>query len=305
MAQNKIISLEDLPEWVRADDLVAFGGAWFANHPMAAVRELIRQGCSGIHAMTLLGSIDIDLLIGAGVADRVTFSMVTLEAFGLAPCFRRSVERQTIQIREVTALALETMVDAAGRNVPFLPMPGPTGSDLVPRHPDLYGWLTSPFDGQRTMVVKALHPDVAIVHALRADAEGNAHLDGTFGMDVELAKAATRVVVTCEEIVGRAEIVRQPYMTQIPGFLVDAVIETPFGAHPTSHVPRYAIDAWEIMSYARAAASTEGPNELSSYLDQLRTESEDGYRARVLPANRANVLHALGEQGRILDGAIA
>jgi acyl CoA:acetate/3-ketoacid CoA transferase alpha subunit len=305
LAQSKITPLAALSDWVRTDDLVAFGGAWFANHPMAAVRELIRQGSSGIHAMTLLGSIDIDLLVGAGVADRVTFSMVTLEAFGLAPCFRRSVEKQTIQIREVTALALETMVDAAGRNVPFLPMPGPAGSDLVSRHPDLYGWVTSPFEDQQTMVVRALRPDVAIVHAVRADAEGNAQLDGTFGMDVELAKAATRVVVTCETIVDRTEITSQPYMTQIPGFLVDAVIEAPFGAHPTSHVPLYAMDAWEIMSYARAAASAAAPDQLSSYLDQLKAESEEDYRVRVLSGRRPEVLHALGEQGRILDGAIA
>jgi len=145
--------------------------------------------------------------------------------------------------------------------------------------------------------VVAIAPDVAIVHALRADAEGNAQWDGTSGPDVEMAKAAKRVIVTCEEVVPRAEVVASAHMTKLPGYYVTAVIEAPFGAHPTSHVPRYSSDPWQLMEYAAAAAGEE----FKGYVERLAGESESGYRERVLGEGRGDVLRALAERAQPLS----
>ncbi len=299
MRIDKVITLELLPELVSDGSTVAFGGGWFANHPMAAVRELLRAGRRDLHALALLGTIEVDLLVGAKALRQLTFSMVTLEAFGLAQQFRRAVQDGELSITEVPALSLQVALEAGGQAVPFLPLRGPIGSDLVAAHPDVFGTASTSFGDEDVMVVKAIRPDVAIVHALRCDRLGNAQFEGTFGQDPELAAASDRVIVTCEEIVDPDEIARNPYTTQIPGFLVDAVVEAPFGAHPCSHVPRYAQDAWEILAYQRAAVA--GGDGYEAYVERLRAESEADYRDRVLGEGRGEVLAAIAASGKTLE----
>lgn len=280
---------------------VALGGGWFANHPMAAVRELIRAGRDDLHAISLLGSIDVDLLIAAGALRHLTFSMVTLEAFGLAANFRRAVQDGSLPITEISALSLQIAIEAAAHRVPFLPLRGPIGSDLVARHPDVYGTAQASFDDSEPVpVVRAIRPDVALLHATRCDDRGNAQYDGTFAMDVELARAADCVIVTCEEIVPTEQIAADSSLTRIPGLLVDAVVEAPFGAHPCSHVPNYAQDAWKLLDYQKAAVA--GGDELADLVDRIRSEDEASYRERMLGEGRGEVLGALVRAGVVLDG---
>jgi hypothetical protein len=203
-----------------------------------------------------------------------------------------------VPFTEFTGLGLLIGLEAQGRGMPFLPYRGPFGSDLPGKYPDIYSTTTCPFTGEELTAVRALQPDVAIVHALRADAEGNAQWDGTSGPDVEMAKAAKRVIVTCEEVVDRDVIVANAHMTKLPGYYVHAVIEAPFGAHPTSHVPRYAMDAWELMAYAAAA----GSDSFDEYVARIRTESEGDYRKRVL-TDRDVVLAELVAAAETLEGA--
>jgi acyl CoA:acetate/3-ketoacid CoA transferase alpha subunit len=294
---NKVVPLGALGDLVKDGDSVAFGGGWFANHPMAAVRELVRAGRKDINAITVVGSVDIDLMAAAGTLGHLSFSMVTLEAFGLAPNVRKGIESGELPFTEYTGLGLLIGLEAQGRGMPFLPYRGPFGSDLPGKYPEIYSTTTCPFTGEELTAVRAIQPDVAIVHALRADAEGNAQWDGTSGPDVDMAKAARRVIVTCEEVVDRDVIVENAHMTKLPGYYVEAVIEAPFGAHPTSHIPRYALDAWELMDYAGAAG---GPD-FSSYVDQIRNETEDDYRTRVLK-DRDKVLSALVEAAEVIEG---
>ncbi len=295
--RDKVVAIEELNELVGDGDQVALGGAWFANHPMAAVRQLIRAEREDLHVMTVVGSVDVDLLIGAGVAGHLSFSMVTLEAFGLAPNVRRAIEGGAITFTEYTGLGILIGFEAAGRGVPYLPYRGPFGSDIPALYPEIYSTVNCPFTDEKLTAVRALAPDVAILHALRSDREGNAQWDGTSASDVEMAKAARRVIVTCEEIVSRDVVVENAHMTKLPGYYVDAVIEVPFGAHPTSHVPAYALDAWQVMGYAAAA----GGDTFEDYVAQLRSESEDEYRERVLAGGRGDVLGALVEQAKILE----
>jgi len=118
-----------------------------------------------------------------------------------------------------------------------------------------------------------------------------------------LAKVPGTVIVTCEEVVSREVIVESAHMTKVPGYLVDYVIEAPFGAHPTSHVPCYSLDAPELLDYAEAAGAGEEVQD--SYVAQIRRETEEDYRARVLSGGRDQVLAELVRQGRILEAATA
>lgn len=282
---NKLASLVSLPELVPSGSTVALGGAWLSNHPMAAVRELVRAKVEGLRLVQTTGSIDVDLLIGAGALDHLTFSMVSLEAFGLPPHFRRAVEEGSLPVTEMSGVALNHALKAAARNLPFLPMRGLGGSEFPVRQPDRYASLKCPFSGEPLLAVRAIEPDVTIVHALRADARGNCQYDGPVGLDPELAMAAGRVIVTCEEVVSHAEIAAVPDATRIPGYLVGTVIEAPFGAHPTTHVPRYGLDAEALLEYVDVCRS--GGSQWSAYLAWIRGESEDQYRGRVLPRSAA------------------
>jgi glutaconate CoA-transferase subunit A len=298
-ATSKIIGLDDLPGLIPHQASVALGGAWFANHPMAAVRQLIRAGRQDLRIISILASIDADLMIAAGVLTHLTFGMVTMDALGLPLHFRRAVESGSLAITELSSISLQMAFDAAGRSVPFLPFRAGGASDLVKLHPEFYAYVSSPFEDEETIVIRALRPDVAILHALRCDELGNAQFDGTYGQDPETAKAAKSVIVTCEEVVSSAEIAAQPHLTKIPGFLVDAVIPVPFGAHPCSHVPSYAVDAWELLAYQRTALA--GGETMAAYITQLRNETEDEYRQRVLRPDRGRVLKALIDAAPVLS----
>jgi glutaconate CoA-transferase subunit A len=298
MRSNKVIPLDQLSELVPDGSLVGLGGAWLSNHPMAAVRQLVRDGRQGLHFAETMGSMDIDLLVGAGVASAVTFSMVSLEAFGLPPHFRRAVESGEITITELTGLALNTAFEAASRNIPFLPMASLGLSEVPKRQPNWYASMKDPFGGGDLLAIKALTPDVALLHVRRASANGDCQYDGPMAIDPEMSRAARRLVVTAEEIVSQDVIEANPHMTKIPGFLVDAVIEAPFGAHPLTHVPCYGLDAWELRDYAAAANDRAA---WPAYLERLRTETEEEYRARVLPPERARVVRNLARAGRALE----
>jgi len=298
---SKVVALEDLPDLVAPGQTVALGGAWMSNHPMAAVRQLIRDGVGDLHVIDSLASIDVDLLVAAGLVRELTFSMVSLEAFGLAPNFRRAVQDGTVRIHEISGVAINVGFDAGARNVPFLPMADLGSSELPGRSPEAIDAIVCPFTGERLMAVRAITPDVAILHVLRADAQGSCQVEGPLAIDPEIARASTRVVVTCEELVSTEELAERPGSTHIPGFLVDAVIEAPFGAHPTTHVPRYGFDAWAVMEYADRCA--EGGAQ--EYVAQLRSETEEGYRDRVLDPERRTVLASVAAHAQTLEGALA
>jgi glutaconate CoA-transferase subunit A len=300
---SKVIPLEQITDHVHSGQTIALGGAWFSNHPMAAVRQLVRANVGELHIVETLGSIDADLLIGAGLVRELTFSMISMESFGLAPHFRAAVQDGSLRITEMTGIALNLAIDAAARNVPFLPMADLGASEIPERQPERYRQITCPFSGRSLLAVAAIKPDVVLLHALRADCEGNCQIEGPLAIDAELARAGATVIVSCEEISTGERIGEAAQSTVIPGFLVDAVIEAPFGAHPTTHIPRYGFDAWEVMGYVQACRGEA--EDWSSYLAQIAAESEQGYRARVLPRRRRGVLRSLIDAGEILAGASA
>ena len=220
--------------------------------PFAAGHEIIRQKKSGLTLIGPISDILFDQIIGAGCVEKVIAAWVGNVMMGSAYNFRRAVEHDGMKVINMTNFSVALALQAGAMGVPFLPTRTALGSDTAGNN-DFFAEIESPFasfnscgDGsttrpggpqvrgpQRLLAVRALNPDVTIVHVQRADREGNAHCWGNFGVMLEGVRAAKRVIVVAEEIVEPDVIASDPNRTVIPGFLVNAVVECPHGAHPS------------------------------------------------------------------------
>jgi acyl CoA:acetate/3-ketoacid CoA transferase alpha subunit len=181
---------------------------------------------------------------------------------GLGRCYNfcRGVEQGTIEVEDYSHFAITSRLVAAGLGLPFLPIKPMAGTDLLATRTfetDKARPFACPFTGEPVLLVPAVRPDVAVLHAARADREGNCQLFGYLSVVEEQARAAARVIVTVEEIVEDAVIRRQPELTVLPGFLVDAVVEVPFGAHPTGMYRYYDPDFAFLQRYYDASRDAE------------------------------------------------
>ncbi|HYY70050.1 MAG TPA: CoA-transferase [Terriglobales bacterium] len=200
--------------------------------PFAAGHEIIRQKRRGLTLIGPISDILFDQLIGAGCVERVIAAWVGNVMMGSAYNFRRAAESGRLKVTNLTNFAVALALQAGAMGVPFLPTRSALGTDLA-KDNEFFSQFQSPFTGEKLHAVKALVPDVTIVHVQRADREGNAHCWGGFGVMLEAVRAAKKVIVVAEEIVEPEVIASDPNRTVIPGFLVMAVMECPWGAHPS------------------------------------------------------------------------
>ena len=201
----------------------------------AAAHEIIRQGRRDLVLCRLTPDLVYDQMIAAGCARKVVFSWAGNPGAGPLYGFRRAVERaipRAIEIEEYSHYGMVARFAAGAARLPFFPLRDYQGSDLPAVNPEIRS-VTCPFTGERLAAVPAIHPDVAIVHVQRADQLGNAQVWGLMGVQKEAAFAARSVVVVAEEIVAEEVIRADPNRTLIPGLVVDAVVEEPFGCHPS------------------------------------------------------------------------
>jgi glutaconate CoA-transferase subunit A len=253
--QEKTASIEKAVGLIRDGDVVALQNMATQAAPMALVREMIRQQKRGIGLVVLVGGIAVDWLAAAGVIDRLIGAAVSMEQFGLCQQYRAAVEAGRVRVEELSESLLNARLGAGARQLPFLPSRGAIGTDLIAQNPDNLRMMDDPFGGRAVVACRALVPDVALVHAHRADRFGNIQYEPT-AMWPDLAVmpyAARRVLVTAEEIVDSEILRRHPERTVLPGFMVDAVVEVPYGAHPMSFFPAYGYDerfhlAWTEVS---------------------------------------------------------
>jgi glutaconate CoA-transferase subunit A len=257
--KEKISSLPEAVALIRDGDIVALQNMATQAAPMALVRELIRQEKRKLGLVVLVGGIAVDWLAAAGVIDRLIGAAVSMEQFGLCQQYRLAVEQGRIRVEELSESLLNARLGAGARNLPFQITRGAIGSDLIKINPDNLRLLDDPFGGFPVLACRALVPDVALMHAHRADRFGNIQYEPTvMWPDIAIMpKAAKRVIVTVEEIVD-SEVLRQhPERTILPGFMVDAVVEAPFGAHPTSFFPNYGYDSRFHLEWTRISRDPE------------------------------------------------
>lgn len=260
--RDKVVGLAAAIADVEDGSMIALGGGLSARLPMAAVRELIRQGKRELLLVGSAHSIDVDLLVAAEAVRRCEESYVGFEQdLGLAPAYRRAAENASIEVAESCCVTILAQLRATEMGLPFLPVRGVRGSHIAELHPE-YREVTCPFTGEVLVAVPALRPDLALLHAPLGDRYGNLHLEQPYVLDERFAASASRVVATVDRLVSTDEVASAG--VTIPAHLVAAVVEASFGAHPTSCYPLYAYDRQHLAIYVRAAQS--GGDELGDYL---------------------------------------
>lgn len=228
---DKLLEAAEAARLIKDGDHVAIGGCLFSRTPYPLVREILRQGRRGLSVSRNLLCFEGDWLMGVGAADEIVTSWQGIGLpWGLSRIMRQQVESGKVRYEEWSHLGLGLRYRAGAMGVPFLPTLTMIGSDLM--RTSQAKTMRDPFSGETVALIPALYPEVAILHVHRADRSGNCQIDGYNHMDADIARAATTVLVTAEEIVDEELFRRQPDRTVIPGFVVDAVVHAPFGAFP-------------------------------------------------------------------------
>jgi glutaconate CoA-transferase subunit A len=225
----------------------------------AAGHEIVRQRRRNLTLCRLTPDLIYDQMIAAGCASKLVFSWAGNPGAGSLHAFRRAVEGKgpPLELEEYSHFGMVGRLSAGASRLPFWTMRNYMGTDLPAVNP-MIRTVTCPYTGEVLATVPALNPDVTVVHAQRADAQGNAQIWGLLGVQKEAAFASQRVIVVVEELVDEAEIRSDPNRTLIPGLIVDAVVVEPWGAHPSYAQGYYDRDnefyiAWEPISRDPAA----------------------------------------------------
>jgi glutaconate CoA-transferase, subunit A len=257
---NKVRSLYDaVAADVQDDDSVAMGCALESLIPFAASYEIIRQNKRNLTLVGPISDMQFDQLIGAGCVKKIIAAWVGNVAAGLGHNYRRAAEAgipRAIEIEDHSNFTIGLGLQAAASGLPFLPTRTVKGSDF--RSGDQFASIRCPFTDEELLAVRAIRPDVAILHVQRADAQGNAQAWGNFGVMREAAMAAKKVILTCEEIVDHEVILSDPNRNVIPGFVVASVVHEPFGSHPSPTQGYTRRDDNFYFEYHKATRSGEG-----------------------------------------------
>jgi glutaconate CoA-transferase subunit A len=223
---------------------------------MALIYEIIRQNKKDLTLLGWNNAIDMDILIGSGCVSRIETSYVGMAMFGLAHKFRKAVENGKIYVSEHSETTAIDAFRAGSYGWTFFPTKTPLGSGIEKYNKNIRH-INCPYTGEKYCLLPAFSPDVAIIHAHVADYVGNVQLDAKRELDNEvdtlIAKSAKKVIVSVEQIVSEDFIYRNPELTILPKFFVDAVVELPYGAHPTACDCRYDYDSNFFEDYQNHA----------------------------------------------------
>lgn len=278
---SRLTTLGEAAALVHDGDHVALGGFSITRNATALAHELIRRDVRGLTISACVLGMEADLLVGAGCVERVVYGGGSLDRFGQLGRVNDAIERGAVAVEYMSSLAVTFRYLAGSLGLPYMPIRSMLGSDLLP--PLLAAGVAreerDPFGGGPLVLVKAMVPDVAVVYAQTADADGNARVLGPRWDNAEAVAAAERVIVIADEIVGSDEIRDLPELTLVPSFRVSALVHLPYGAHPTALYRRYDYDAAHLRLYAEAARSQRA---FDDYVARyVRATDHDGYLAAV------------------------
>lgn len=231
--REKVMSLEEAASFVSDGDHVAVGGCTMSRTPTALIWALVRAKRKNLTVSRSIVSSEGDVLYGSGVSEHIITSWFSQGiVWGVSKVMRHYTETGKARFDEWSHMSIGLRFRAGAMGIPYIPMRSMIGSDVNARLGDQVREVACPFTGERLLALPALNPDVALIHVQRADAYGNAQLDGLQFMDIDIAMAANRVILTTERIVSNDQIRRAPDQTRIPFFAVDAVVEVPYGSAP-------------------------------------------------------------------------
>ena len=293
----KIMTLpEAVTTFIKDGSHIAIGGFVETMNPMAIAYEIIRQNKKNLHLYVHSNGQALDLLVGAGCVKRVELAYAGMGRF--APTcvrFREAVQNGDIEWEDYTNYEMTLRFFAGSLGIPFMPTKTSLGSDILTKEgfsPETrkeykiaskkLTVMNNPFsdEDEKVVLVPAINADVALVHAQYVGEEGTVRIEGLRFTDVEIAKCADKLIVTCEEIVPESYLRQNPDMNCLPFFLVDAIVVVPYGAHPTGCFNFYDYDAQHLNMYRRMA---EDDGHFTEYLKEwvYGVSSHEEYLARV------------------------
>jgi glutaconate CoA-transferase, subunit A len=281
--REKVMSLEEAAKLVRDGDHVGIGGCTMSRTPMAMVWALIRARRKDLTVSRSITSTEGDLLFASGASRHIVTSWFSQGiVWGVSKVMRHFTENKLARFEEWSHMSLGLRYRAGAMGIPFMPSRSMIGSDVSKRVGDAFKTMECPFTGDRLVLLPALNPDVVLIHVQRCDAFGNAQLDGLQFMDIDMAMAANRVILTTERIVSNDQIRRMPDQTRIPFFTVEAVVEAPIGCAPHECYGVYEPFFAQLDAYAGRTAKDAlkgccdyldefyyGPNSWADYLAKI------------------------------------
>ncbi|HEY4691498.1 MAG TPA: CoA-transferase [Anaerolineae bacterium] len=295
---SKVMSLpEAISRFVHEGDTL-YAAGFTHLIPFAAGHEVIRQGKKDLVLARATPDLIYDQMVAAGCARKVVFSYSGNPGVGSLRIIREAIESGRLEFEEYTHFGMITRLAAGAAGLPFLPMRSTGTQDLARANPQ-YRTVQCPYTGVDLVTVPALNPDVAIIHAQRADRHGNAHFWGILGEQKEAAFASQRVILTVEEIVNESVIRSDPNRTLIPDLIVDAVCEVPFAAHPSYTQGYYDRDnpfyiEWDKISESREATQrwldewVFGVKDRAEYWARLGAETRERLKVRSMMSQPVN-----------------
>lgn len=247
---SKVTNLEKAVSLIKDGDKVALGGALSLREPVSIIREIIRQEKKDLHLIGNAHGIDVDMLCGAGCVGTAEVTYVGFEFdFGIAPNYRKACESGKVKVLESNCVTLINQLRASAFGLPFVAQRSFGGSDILKLHEE-FKVIESPFNGERVVLVPPLKPDVALIHAHFADNLGNVRVEEPLASDIIIARASDKVIVSTEKVITTEEM--SSLKPNIHYFEITAIVEDPYGAHPTNCYPNYAYDREHIAEYIRA-----------------------------------------------------
>lgn len=261
----KLVSLQRaVQDHVHDEDYIVIGGFGANRTPFAAVHEIVRQKRKRLKFAGHTSTHDMQILAAGGVVDTVDIAYVIgLEARGLSKCSRRLFESGHVQINEDTNYGLALRFKAAAMGIPYIPVRNVMGTDTFTHGCGKV--IICPFTGKKLVAKPAIYPDVAFIHVHEADKYGNARFRGISVSDIDVANCAKRLVITAERIVEHDRFRNDPGATQIPYYLVDAVVEEPWGAYPGNMPYEYFSDEDHLKEWLTAE---KDPEEFETFLER-------------------------------------
>lgn len=260
------MTIESAISLINDSEVLGIGGNVLHRAPMALVREVVRQKKQNLKLVKTAGAMDVDLLCFGNCVKSVDAGFISYETeFSLADHYRRAVQNGTVQGNEHACYTVMSALRASVYGIPFMPVKGLIVSDLIEAN-DYFTKIKDPFSGEDITVVKAIRPDVTIIHAQEADSEGNIYIDGPKFDDVLLAKASKKVIVSVENIAEVSKFKRSGQKADIPHFMVSAIVKIEAGAMPCSCQGYYDIDREHIKLFK----SLKDNSQLGEYLEGLK-----------------------------------
>ncbi|MCM3762142.1 hypothetical protein M3212_15325 [Alkalihalobacillus oceani] len=273
---SKEITLLEAVSKIKNGTHICFSGFAHSMAPMAFVREMIKHGIKDLEISALGEAWAVDMLAAAGAIKKIRMSNFMFEGWGRCQNFSRAVENGDIEIEDYSHFGMSNRFFAGAIGIPFIPIKSMNGTDIVNIETfdqgNKFRQAECPFTSERVTLVPSVQPEYAVLHASRADRNGNVQLFGISSSSEAIAKAAKKVIVTVEEIVEEEVIRQDPLYTLLPGFLVDAIIHVPYGAHPAGMYKYYDYDKEHIDEYIRASRNEE---QIKDYLNKYVRESEN------------------------------